>query len=179
MEEILSMGTSALIAYIDGDDQKSRSVFTSFADAHQNRLIHGLTSDLTLAKSNVQEAPFIIVYSPLDQVNPVFKDTFSLDKLEAFTNKYSTPLTGTFSREPTMQGMPAPKYHRHLPHAFTTPSLTFRQAGLPLLHIFVSTPSSSDYSSLLSLLKPIAEKYQSKLNFDTIDTIKMHSSGKR
>lgn len=70
MEEILSMGTSALIAYIDGEDQKSRSVFTSFADAHQNRLIYGITSDLTLAKSNVQKAPFTIVYSPLDQVNP-------------------------------------------------------------------------------------------------------------
>jgi hypothetical protein len=97
MEEILSMGTSALIAYIDGDDQKSRSVFTSFAETHQNRLIYGITSDLTLAKSNVQKVPFTIVYSPLDQVNPVFRDSFSLDKLETFTNKYSTPFIGTFS----------------------------------------------------------------------------------
>jgi hypothetical protein len=56
--------------------------------------------------------------------------------------------------------MPTPKYHRQLPLAFTTPSLTFQQAGLPLLHIFVSTPSSSDHSSLLSLLKPLAEKYK-------------------
>lgn len=99
MEEILSMGTSALIAYIDEDDQKSRSVFTSFADAHQNGFIYCITSDLTLAKSNVQKAPFIVIYSPLDQVNPIFKDTFSLDKLEAFIHKYSTPLIGTFSLE--------------------------------------------------------------------------------
>ncbi|KAH8773104.1 hypothetical protein F5882DRAFT_173206 [Hyaloscypha sp. PMI_1271] len=157
MEEILSMGTSALIAYIDGDDQKSRLVFASFADAHQNRLIYGIPSDLTLAKSNVQKAPFTIVYSPLDQVNPVFRDSFSLDKLETFTNKYSTPLIGTFSLK---------TYYAYI------------EARLPLLHIFVSTPSSSNHSSLLSLLKPIAEKYKSKLNFDTIDTTKMDSSRK-
>jgi hypothetical protein len=99
IEEVVSMGTSTLIAYIDEDDQKSRSVFTSFAEAHQNEFIYGITSDLTLAKSNIQKAPFVIVYSPLDQVNPIFKDTFSLDKLEAFANKYSTPLIGTFSLE--------------------------------------------------------------------------------
>lgn len=99
IEEVLLMGTSTLIAYIDEDDQKSRSVFTSFAEAHQNEFIYGITSNLTLAKSNVQKAPFVIVYSPLDQVNPIFKDTFSLDKLEAFANKYSTPLIGTFSLE--------------------------------------------------------------------------------
>jgi hypothetical protein len=75
IEEVLSMGTSAFIAYIDEDDQKSRSVFTSFAEAHQNGFIYGITSDLTLAKSNVQKAPFIIVYSPLDQVNPIFIKT--------------------------------------------------------------------------------------------------------
>jgi len=84
-------------------------------------------------------------------VNPVFKETFSLDKLEAFANKYSIPLIGTFSLETY--------------YAYT-------EAGLPLLHIFVSTPSSSDHSSLLSLLKPIAEKHKSKLNFATIDATK-------
>jgi hypothetical protein len=68
--------------------------------------------------------------------------------------------------------MPTPKYHCHLPLEFRTPSLTLQQAGLPLLHIFVSTPSSSDHPSLLSLLKPIAEKYKRKLNFATIDATK-------
>ncbi|PMD60594.1 uncharacterized protein K444DRAFT_527855 [Hyaloscypha bicolor E] len=146
IEEVLLMGTSTLIAYIDEDDQKSRSVFTSFAEAHQNEFIYGITSNLTLAKSNVQKAPFVIVYSPLDQVNPIFKDTFSLDKLEAFANKYSTPLIGTFSLETY--------------YAYTE--------ALP-----PSSPCTpSDHSSLLSLLKPIAEKHKSKLNFATIDATK-------
>jgi hypothetical protein len=123
IEEILLMGTSTLIAYIDEGDQTSRLVFTSFADAHQNRFIYGITSDLTLAKSNVQKAPFIIVYSPLDQVNPAFRDSFSLDKLETFTNKYSTPLIGTFSLETyyAYTEVPSPS-----PLAFRTPSLTLQ-----------------------------------------------------
>jgi hypothetical protein len=68
--------------------------------------------------------------------------------------------------------MPTPKYHRPLPLVFRTPSLTPQQAGLPLLHLFISTPSGSDHSSLLSLLKPIAERYKNALNFATIDASK-------
>jgi protein disulfide-isomerase A1 len=97
--EILSMGTSALIAYVDEGDQKSRAVFTAFAELHQNDFIYGIASDPALAESNVQKAPFIIIYNPRDQVNPIFKETFSLDKLKAFTGKHSTPLIGTFSLE--------------------------------------------------------------------------------
>jgi Thioredoxin-like domain len=46
------------------------------------------------------------------------------------------------------------------------------QSGLPLLHVFISAPSTSEHASLLSLLKPIAEKYKSKLNVATIDATK-------
>jgi hypothetical protein len=98
-KEILSMGTSALIAYIDEDDQQSRTVFTTFAESHQNEFIYGITSDLELAKSEGQKSPFIAIYNPLDQVNPVFDDPFEMSKINAFTKKYSTPLIGTFSLE--------------------------------------------------------------------------------
>lgn len=97
--EILSMGTSALIAYIDEEDQETRSIFTSFAESHQNEFIYGTTPDQTLAKSNAHKSPFAVLYNPLDQVNPIFKAPFSLHKLEAFTTKYSTPLIGIFSLE--------------------------------------------------------------------------------
>jgi hypothetical protein len=93
------MGTSALIAYIDENDQESRDVFTSFAESHPNEFIYGMTTDLTLAKTDVQKTPFIVLYNPLDQVNPTFQESFDDSKIEAFTKKYSTPLIGTFSLE--------------------------------------------------------------------------------
>jgi hypothetical protein len=98
-KEILSIGTSALIAYIDEEDRESRSAFTLFAESHQNEFIYGITSDQTLAKSEAQNTPFAILYNPLDQVNPIFKVSFSPNNFEAFTKKYSTPLIGTFSLE--------------------------------------------------------------------------------
>jgi hypothetical protein len=98
-KEILSMGTSALIAHIDQDDDESRFIFTSFAESHQNEFIYGITTDLTLAKSYTQKPPFMILYNPLDQVNPVFRESFETSKLESFTRQYSSPLIGTFSME--------------------------------------------------------------------------------
>lgn len=93
------MGTSVLIAYVDEDDQASREAFTSFAESHQNEFIIGVSSDLDLAKADNSHSPFIVLYSPLDQVNPVFEEDFEVPKIEDFTKRYSTPLMGTFSLE--------------------------------------------------------------------------------
>ena len=95
--EIQSMWTSALIAYVDQDDDESRAIFTSFAESHRNEFIYGITTDLTLAKCDAQKFPFIMLYNPLDQVNPIFQESFEISKLEAFTSKYSSPLIGSFS----------------------------------------------------------------------------------
>ncbi|KIM96884.1 hypothetical protein OIDMADRAFT_148084 [Oidiodendron maius Zn] len=146
-KEILLMWSSALIAYIDQDDDEARAVFTSFAESHQNEFIYGITTDLTLAKFDARKFPFIMLYNPLDQVNPIFQESFEISKLEAFTSKYSSPLIGPFSLE---------TYY------------DYTESGLPLLHIFTSSPSD-DHTSLLSLLRPVAEKYKGKLNFATID----------
>lgn len=97
MEEILSLGTSVLIAYIDEGDQGYHSVFTSFAELHQNKFIFGITSDTTLAKSDVTRTPFIVLYNPLDEVTAVFKEEFDVDKIEHFIDRYSTPMIGKFS----------------------------------------------------------------------------------
>lgn len=54
---------------------------------------------MALAKADVAELPFIILYSPLDQVNVVFDDTFDVDKIEQFISRASTPLIGKFGLE--------------------------------------------------------------------------------
>ena len=97
--EIQSMWTSALIAYVDQDDDESRAIFTSFAESHRNEFIYGITTDLTLAKCDAQKFPFIMLYNPLDQVNPIFQESFEISKLEVFTSRYSSPLIGSFSLE--------------------------------------------------------------------------------
>jgi len=68
--------------------------------------------------------------------------------------------------------MPTPKYfpsppslHRH--HTNLSP-----QTHLPLLHIFISSPSNPSHATLLSLLQPIASKHKGKLNVATIDANK-------
>jgi protein disulfide-isomerase A1 len=96
-EEILSLGTSVLIAYIDEGDQGYHSVFTSFAELHQNQFIFGIASDTKLAKSDVMRTPFIVLYNPLDEVTAVFKEEFEVDKIEHFIDSHSTPLIGKFS----------------------------------------------------------------------------------
>jgi Thioredoxin-like domain len=98
-KELLSMGTSALIAYINEDDQASRELFTFFAQSHQNGFLFGISSDMKLAKLDASHTPFLVLYNPLDQFNPVFEEDFEVAKIEEFTKRYSTPLMGTFSLE--------------------------------------------------------------------------------
>jgi hypothetical protein len=98
-KEILSMDTSALIAYIDEADQESRALFTSFAESHQDDFIFGITSDRGLAEQEVSHTPVIILYNPLDQVKPLFEGRFKTEKIEHFIRKHATPLIGTFSLE--------------------------------------------------------------------------------
>jgi protein disulfide-isomerase A1 len=98
-EKIISLDTAVLIAYVDEDDQESRTVFSSIAESHQDQFIFGVTSDITLAGLDVARTPFVVRYSHLDQVNPVFREEFEVDKIEGFIAKYSTPLIGQFSMQ--------------------------------------------------------------------------------
>ncbi len=93
------MDTSALIAYIDEEDQESLKLFTSFAESHQNDFVFGISSDMDLAEREVSKRPFIVLYNPLDQVQPVFEDEFKIDSIEDFIGRHTTPLIGTFSLE--------------------------------------------------------------------------------
>jgi Thioredoxin-like domain len=98
-DEIISLDIAALIAYIDENDRKSSEVFTSIADSYRDQFVFGITSDLTLAKANVSELPFIILYNPSDQVNAVFDDAFDVDMIHQFISRVSTPLIGKFGLE--------------------------------------------------------------------------------
>lgn len=97
--ELISMGVSALIAYVDEGDQESRTLFTSFAESHQNDYILGITSDMSLAEQDVSHTPFLILFNPLDQVKPKLEGDFNHEKIEDFIVKHATPLIGTFSLE--------------------------------------------------------------------------------
>ena len=98
-KEITSLDNAALIAYIYPEDQESREVFTSIAVFHQDQFIFGIADNSYLAPLGIASPPFIIRYSHLDQVNPVFREGFEVDKIEHFIATYSTPLIGKFSME--------------------------------------------------------------------------------
>lgn len=97
--EIISLDIPALIAYIDENDWKSTEVFASISDSYRNQFIFGISSDVALAKADVAELPFIILYNPLDQVNAVFDETFDVDMIKEFIGRASTPLIGKFGLE--------------------------------------------------------------------------------
>lgn len=98
-KDITSLDTAALIAYIYPDDLESRAVFTSIAVSHQDQFIFGIADNSYLAPAGIASPPFIVRYSHLDQVNPVFREGFEVDKIEHFITSYSTPLIGKFSME--------------------------------------------------------------------------------
>jgi len=98
-KEITSLDTASLIAYIYPEDQESREVFTSIAVFHQDQFIFGIADNSYLAPLGIASPPFIVRYSHLDQVNPVFREGFEADKIEHFIATYSTPLIGKFSME--------------------------------------------------------------------------------
>lgn len=98
-KEITSLDTAALIAYIYPEDQESRAVFTSIAVSHQDQFIFGIADNSYLAPLGIASPPFIVRYSHLDQVNPVFREGFEVNKIEHFIATYSTPLIGKFSME--------------------------------------------------------------------------------
>jgi hypothetical protein len=98
-KEIISLDTAAFIAYVYEEDQESRAVFTSVAVSHQDQFIFGMSYNTYLAALGITSPPFIVRYSHLDQVNPVFREGFEVDKIEHFIATYSTPLIGKFSME--------------------------------------------------------------------------------
>ena len=98
-KEITSLDTASLIAYIYPEDQESREVFTSIAVFHQDQFIFGIADNSYLAPLGIASPPFIVRYSHLDQVNPVFREGFEVDRIEHFIATYSTPLIGKFSME--------------------------------------------------------------------------------
>jgi protein disulfide-isomerase A1 len=95
-EELISLEIPLLLAYLDRDDQQSRDLFKSLSEKHESEFIFGTTLDISLAEEDIAKPPFVILYSPMDEVPKVLNGPLDKEKIEHLMGTVSTPLIGKF-----------------------------------------------------------------------------------
>lgn len=146
LEEFKTTDKVVLIGYFASDDKTSNTTYSEVAESLRDEYIFGATSDPELAKAEGVKVPAVVLYKDFDEGKDIHDGAFTAEAIQEFAKVASTPLVGEIGPE-TYQG--------------------YISAGLPLAYIFSETPE--ERADLAKTLKPIAEKYKSKINFATID----------
>lgn len=135
-----------LVGYFAADDKSSNQTFTKVADSLRDSYLFGAISDASVAEAEGVKQPAIVLYKTFDEGKNTFTKKFDEDAITKFAKAAATPLVGEVGPE-TYQG--------------------YMSAGLPLAYIFAE--GEDERKDLAKELKSVAEKYQGKINFATID----------
>lgn len=146
-----------LVAYLEESDTKNREVFESFANAHRDDYVFGLSSDPSvLTTVGSVSAPAVVLWKTFDEGRNDLVGSFTPEGLAEFASKHSVPLFDEIS-----------------PSNFAM----YAESGLPLAYVFIEATDSSR-EGLIKSLEPIAKKQQGKVNFVWIDALKFADHAK-
>ncbi|CAK5275629.1 unnamed protein product [Mycena citricolor] len=143
----------AVVAFVESTTSAPAAAFSKAAEAHRDDYLFGLSTDSSLMSAQKISAPSIVVYRKFDE--PVTTYPYPvLDATEADITEWVTelavPILGEVSSENYALYANSPK---------------------PLAYFFVD-PSVQELSAQLDLVRSIAGKFKSKMNFVWIDAIK-------
>ncbi|KAJ7590992.1 thioredoxin-like protein [Mycena floridula] len=159
-EEFKKADKVVIVAYVASATDAPAPEFSVTAEKHRDDYLFGLTTDAALVASAGVTPPAVIAYRSFDE--PIVEypypilDAKSKD-LEDWIKEIAVPVMDEVSGENYAVYASSPK---------------------PLAYLFLD-PTSDKKDEQLAAIKPVAQKYKSKMNFVWIDAIKFgdHAKG--
>ncbi|KAJ7276445.1 thioredoxin-like protein [Mycena haematopus] len=149
-----------VIAYLSSTTDAPAPAFSATAEKHRDDFMFGLSTDKDAIAAAKVTVPAVVVYRKYDEPSVVYPFPIldaGVSDLEDWIKELSVPTLAEVSSE---------NY------------ATYAQSPKPLAYLFLD-PSSDHKDEEIAMLKPIASKYKSKMNFVWIDAIKFgdHARG--
>ncbi|KAJ7749088.1 protein disulfide isomerase [Mycena maculata] len=159
LEEFQQADNLVVVAYIASPTDAPAAEFSVTAEKHRDDYLFGISTDKDAIAAAKVEVPSVVVYRKFDEPKVVFpfpiRDTTAAD-LEDWIKELSVPTLTEVSSE---------NYG------------TYAASTKPLAYLFID-PTSATKEEEIALVRPIASKYKSKMNFVYIDAIKFGDHAK-
>jgi len=158
-EEFKAADNLVVVAYLASSTDAPAPAFSATAEKHRDDFLFGLSTDKDAIAAAKVTPPAVVVYRSFDEPSIVYPfpilDASTAD-LEDWIKELSVPTIAEVSGE---------NY------------ATYAQSPKPLAYLFLD-PSSEHKDDQIAVIKPIASKYKSKMNFVWIDAIKFGDHAK-
>jgi protein disulfide-isomerase A1 len=147
------------IAYLASSTAAPAPEFSKAAEAHRDDYLFGIATDEDVIKAAGVTPPAIVVYRSFDEPKSEFPypaTSATVKELEEWIKELAVPVLDEVNGE---------NY------------AIYAQSSKPLAYLFID-PSHEDKDKHLAAIRPVAQKYKSKMNFVWIDAIKFGDHAK-
>jgi protein disulfide-isomerase A1 len=158
-EEFKKADKLVVVAYLSTSTSEPAPEFSKAAESHREEYLFGLTTDEEAIKAAGVTAPAIVVYRSYDEPRseyPYPVSSTTTKDLEEWLAELAIPVIDEVSGE---------NY------------ATYAQSTKPLAYLFLD-PTAEGKDAAIAAIKPIAQKYKSKVNFVWIDAVKFGDHAK-
>ncbi|KAI1773679.1 thioredoxin-like domain-containing protein [Hypoxylon cercidicola] len=152
LEDFKKADETIFLAYLDADDETSKSTFADVAGRYHEEFSFGITTDLDVHTAEGVTAPSVKCYKPLDGDTHEFTNPTDIGALEKFVKEASRPLIGEL-----------------LPHNHQR----FLDRGWSMVYVFATT--ESERSEIRKELNKVARSYYESLTMVTVDPLEFPS----
>jgi len=158
-EEFQKADKLVVVAYLPTSTSEPAPEFSAAAEKHRDDYLFGLTTDEETIKAAGVKVPAIVVYRSYDEPRseyPYPVSSTTTKDLEEWLAELAIPVIDEVSGE---------NY------------AVYAQSPKPLAYLFVD-PTAEGKDAAIAAIKPIAQKYKSKVNFVWIDAVKFGDHAK-
>ncbi|KAF5388202.1 hypothetical protein D9615_000449 [Tricholomella constricta] len=158
-EEFQKADKLVVVAYVPSSTSEPAPQFSAAAEKHRDEYLFGLTSDEEAIKAAGVEAPAIVVYRSFDEPRSVYPypvAAATTKDLEDWLGELAIPVIDEVSGE---------NY------------AIYAQSPKPLAYLFLD-PTTEGKDAAIAAIKPVAQKYKSKINVVWIDAVKFGDHAK-
>ncbi|TFK43487.1 protein disulfide isomerase [Crucibulum laeve] len=159
LDEFQKADKIVAVAYLSSTTDAPAAEFSKAAEAHRDDYLFGVTTDEAAIKAAGVTPPAVVVYRSFDEPKsdyPYPISSLTSEDLVSWIKELSVPTIDEVSGE---------NY------------AVYAQSPKPLAYLFLD-PSSEDKEAQIEAIRPVAQKYKSKMNFVWIDAIKFGDHAK-
>ncbi|TFK23265.1 disulfide isomerase [Coprinopsis marcescibilis] len=158
-EEFTKADKIVAIAYLPSSSVAPAAEFSAVAETHRDDYLFGVVTDADAAAAAGVTPPAVVVYRSFDD----------------FRTEYPYPISGVTKKD--LSDWIAELAIPVLDEVNGETYAVYAKSTKPLAYVFLD-PSSEDKDAQIDIVKPIAKKYKSKVNFVWIDAVKYGDHGK-
>lgn len=158
-EEFKAADKFVAIAYLASSTEPPAPEFSAVADLHRDDYLFGEVTDPAVAEAAGVKTPAVVVYRRYDEPSTEYPYPITSATVKDFEDWFAElaiPIIDEVSGE--NYGL-------------------YAGSAKPLAYLFLD-PTSEDKDTHIATIRPIAQKYKSKINFVWIDAVKFSEHGK-